>query len=314
MNQTAGFMNQAAGDKFDPFTQLDKLIPVLSDLYTAIKTRHEKCQDMILNLMTMIYRIADTRPDAAIAAIHLSRQQSPLKQPIYGAILAHLFSQQHGLDDKKKTALIQAVLTCNITFYEFQVLLNSMDGKLTDAQRAKLQKHPLQSAQLLEAAGFIDPNLTKAIRQHHERPDGSGYPNHLHAKEISDLALVVSMCEVYTACIDNRAYRKPILAREALAQFNNDDDPRLKGLLLSFAKAIGLYPPGTWVKLASGETAIVIKRQKNSPIPIVKALFDPNNMPYMGPVSRDCSEPTFKVLAATSPPSRPSVDLPALFD
>ncbi len=307
-------MNQPTGDKFDPFIQLDKQIPVLSDLYTAIKSRHEKCQEMMHNLMAILYKIADTRPDAAIAAIHLSRQQSPLKQPIYCAIIAHLFSEQHGLDEKKKTALIQAVLTCNITFYEFQVLLNSMDGKLTDAQRTKLQKHPLQSAQLMEAAGFIDPNVTKAIRQHHERPDGSGYPNQLRATDISELALVVSMCEVYTARIDSRVYRKPVLAREALAHFNNDDDPRLKGLVLSFAKAIGLYPPGTWVRLASNEIAVVTKRQKNSPVPIVKALFDRNDMPYMGPLARDCSDPNFKVLSATFPPSRPSVDLTALFD
>jgi HD-GYP domain-containing protein (c-di-GMP phosphodiesterase class II) len=218
------------------------------------------------------------------------------------------------LDEAKKKALIQAVLCCNITFYEFQVLLNSMDGKLTESQRAKLEKHPLQSAQLIEAAGFTDPNLIKAIRQHHERPDGSGYPNHLPSSDISELALVVSMCEVYTARIDNRAHRKSILAREALAHFQHDDDPRIKRLLLDFAKSIGLYPPGTWVKLASGETAIVAQRQKNSPIPIVKALFDGNDIPYMGPIPRDAKDARFKVLGATAPPARPSVDLAALFD
>ena len=307
-------MNQPWDDKLDPFVQLDKLIPVLSDLYTAIKSRHEKCQDMMASLMEQIYRITDANPDAAIAAIHLSRQQSPLKQPIYGAVLAHLFSETHKLDARNKQALVQAVLTCNITFYEFQVLLNSMDGKLTDAQRAKLQKHPLQGAQLVESAGFMDPSLTKAIRQHHERPDGSGYPNRLKGPDISDLALVVSMCEVYTARIDNRAYRKPVLAREALSHLYNENDPRLKALLLSFAKAVGVYPPGTWVKLANNETAIVARRQKNSPVPIVKALFDRNDIPYMGPIPRDCADPGMKVLGATFPPSRPSVDLPALFD
>ncbi|HVL01479.1 MAG TPA: HD domain-containing phosphohydrolase [Dongiaceae bacterium] len=307
-------MNLAVSEKCDPFTQLDKLIPVLSDLYTAIKSRHEKCQDMLQHLIDRLNRIADLQPDAAIAAIHLSKQQSPLKQPIYGAILAHLFSKQHGLEQKKEVALMQAVLTCNLTFYEFQVLLNSMDGKLTDAQRTKMQKHPLQAAQFMEAAGFIDPLLTKAIRQHHERPDGSGYPNHLKGPDISDLALVVSMCEVYTARIDNRAYRKPVLAREALSHLYHENDPRLKGLLLSFAKAIGVYPPGTWVKLTNQETAVVTRRQKNSPVPIVKALFDPNDIPYMGPLTRDCSDPSLKVLGATFPPSRPSVDLSALFD
>ena len=307
-------MSQVAKKTTDPFTQLDSLIPVLSDLYTAIKSNHEKAAAMMDTLMATIAKVTDANPDAALAAIHLSKQTSPLKQPIYCAVIAHLFSQQQQLDPAKSRALMQAVLFCNITFYEFQVLLNRMDGKLTEAQRAKLEKHPLQSATIMEAAGFMDPQMIKAIRQHHERPDGSGYPNRLPSKDISDLALVVSMCEVYTARIDNRAHRKPVLAREALSHFQNDDDSRIKGLLLNFAKSIGLYPPGTWVKLASGETAIVVKRQKNSPIPIVRALFDPNKIPYMGPVARDAKEAAFKVVGATSPPARPSVDLPALFE
>lgn len=307
-------MTQVAKKTIDPFTQLDSLIPVLSDLYTAIKSKHEKAPAMMDKLISTIARITNANPDAALAAIHLSKQTSPLKQPIYCAVIAHLFAQQQQLDEHKTRALIQAVLFCNITFYEFQVLLNRMDGKLTDSQRAKLEKHPLQSATIMEAAGFMDPHMIKAVRQHHERPDGSGYPNHLPSKDISDLALVVSMCEVYTARIDNRAHRKPVLAREALAHFQSDDDSRVKGLLLNFAKSIGIYPPGTWVKLASGETAIVVKRQQNSPIPLVRALFDPNSIPYMGPVHRDAKDPNFKVIGATSPPARPSVDLSALYD
>ncbi|MGB3621505.1 hypothetical protein FT643_01030 [Ketobacter sp. MCCC 1A13808] len=297
----------------DPFSRLDALIPVLSDLYTAIKAKHAGCVDMMDKIVAVICLITDTYPDAALAAIHLSRQTSPLKQPIYCAVIAHLFGQQHQLSPDKQKALMQAVLSCNITFYEFQVLLNSMDGKLTAAQRVKLEKHPLQSALLLEAAGFNDAMLIKAIRQHHERPDGSGYPNHLTSTDISDIALMVSMCEVYSARIDNRAYRKPVLAREALAHFNNDQDDRLKGLLLNFAKSVGIYPPGTWVKLASGETAIATHRQKNSPVPIVRALFDADDEPYMGSVVRDCSLPEWKVVQATAPPARPLVDLTVLF-
>lgn len=298
----------------DPFEQLDSLIPTLSDLYTAIKAKHEKSAQMMTQIIRTISEVTDARPDAALAAIHLSKQASPLKQPIYCAVIAHLFAKQQALASNQHKALMQAVLSCNITFYEFQVLLNRMDGKLTDAQRAKLEKHPLQSAQLMEAAGFIDPALTKAIRQHHERPDGTGYPNKLASADISDLAIVVSMCEVYTARIDSRVYRKPVLAREALAHFYDQSDPRIKGLLLNFAKSIGIYPPGTWVKLASGETAIVTARQTSSPIPIVAALFDQHNMPYMGPVVRDAKDPHWKVTQATFPPSRPSVDLPALFE
>ena len=306
-------MAQGDSPKCDPFTQLDGLIPNLSNLYAAVKAKNPNAQELLNPLILSIAEITDTKPDAALASIHLSTQSSPLKQPIYCAVIARLLAQQIALDPLREKALLRAVLTCNITFYELQVLLNRVEGKLSEEQKKKLEKHPLQSAQLMEAAGFQDPNLIRAIRQHHERPDGTGYPNRLPSEEISDLALMVSMCEVYTACIDRRIYRKPVLAREALAQFNHGDE-RLKKLVLSFAKAIGVYPPGTWIRLASGETALVTERRPNSPIPIVKALFNPDNQPYMGPVARDCTDPRWKVTSATFPPQRPSVDLPLLFE
>lgn len=298
----------------DPFTQLDKLIPLVSDLYSAIKAKDEKAHQIIDSIIGSIYHITDARPNATLAAIHLSKQPSPIKQAVYSTVLAHLLSQTHGIEGATKDSLMKAILTCNITFYEFQVLLNSMDGKLTEAQREKLQKHPLQGAQLVEKAGFLDPVMTKAIRQHHERLDGFGYPNKLKGDEISTLALIIGICETYTARIDNRAYRKPVHPREALAHLFKEDDARLKELLINFAKAIGLYPPGTWVKLANGEIAVVTAVQRRSPVPIVKALFDPQGNSYMGPLDRDANHPSCKVVSASVPPRLPSVDLQMLYE
>lgn len=299
--------------KFDPFLQLDQLIPTVSDLYTQIKMKGESAEVNIARIVDIIIAMTRSMPNATLAAIHLSRQQSPLKQPVYSAALAYLMCRVLGYDESTQQALLYAVLTCNMTFYEYQVLLNTMDGKLTDAQRAKLQKHPVQAAQFMEAAGFINPYMIKAIRQHHERLDGSGYPNQLKGEEISTLALIIQICETYTARIDSRAYRKSMNPREALAPLMKESDKRMKDLLLCFAKAVGIYPPGTWVKLASQETAVVVSHQRTSPIPGVRALFDGNDIPYMGPMERDCTQADFKVIASTSPPCMPSVDLPALF-
>lgn len=299
--------------KFDPFVQLDTLIPAVSDLYTQIKMKNEAAQTNIQRIIEAIITITNATPNATLAAIHLSRQQSPLKQPVYSAALAYLLSKVLNMDDTTQQGLLYAVLTCNMTFYEYQVLLNTMDGKLTDAQKAKLQKHPVQAAQFMEAAGFINPHMIKAIRQHHERLDGSGYPNHLKGDEISTLALIIQICETYTARIDSRAYRKSMNPREALAPLLKETDKRMKDLLLAFARAIGIYPPGTWVKLASNETAVVVSHQRTSPIPGIKALFDPNDIPYMGPIERDATIADFKIVASTTPPCMPSVDLPALY-
>ncbi|OUS29320.1 hypothetical protein A9Q99_09435 [Gammaproteobacteria bacterium 45_16_T64] len=300
--------------KTDPFTQLDNLIPLVSDLFAAIKQKSDKSRSIMQLILDRVILIANARPDATLAAIHLSHQASPLKQPIYCAALAHMIGKQHEIKQDIQESLLHAILTCNITFYELQVLLNTIEGKLTDDQRTKMQKHALKGAQLVEAAGFMNPVMTKAMRQHHERPDGSGYPNHLKGDDISTPALIIGICETYTARIDNRAYRKSIHPKEALSHLFKEDDPRIKKLMLNFAKAIGVYPPGTWVKLATGETAIVTQVQKTSPVPLVKALFDANDTPYMGAVARDCSAAESKVLGATTPPCRPSVDLPVLFE
>ena len=299
----------------DPFTALGGLIPDLTDLYSAVKSKNgEKAHALCESIIERIYRITDRDHNAALAAIHLCKEPSPLKQPIYSGVIAHLLSQQHGIEGDTKTSLMRAILLANLTFYEFQVLLNTMDGKLTESQRAKLHKHPLESAQKLEIAGFTDPVMIKAIRQHHERLDGTGYPNQLKGTEISTLALILSICETYTARIDNRAYRKPVHPREALSHLLNEDDQRVKELLISLAKAIGLYPPGTWVKLANGEIAMVTGVSSATPVPRVVALFDPKGQPYMGKMSRDAKNPATKVVGPSFPPKLPSVDLQSLFE
>lgn len=305
----------AKDPSLDPFVAFGKLISTLTDLYSAVKAKKsEKAHTLCAHIIDQIYKITDHDHNAALAAMHLSKEHSPLKQPIYSGVIAHLLSIQHGIEGKTKESLMRAILLANLTFYEFQVLLNTMDGKLTEAQRAKLHKHPLESAQKLEAAGFVDPVMIKAIRQHHERLDGNGYPNRLKGNEISTLALIIAICETYTARIDNRAYRKPVHPREALAHLLHEEDQRIKELMISLAKAIGLYPPGTWVKLANGEIAIVTAVSSASPIPKVAALFDPKGNPYLGPMERDARVPATKVIGPSFPPKLPSVDLQVLFD
>ncbi len=299
----------------DPFKALGALIPTLTDLYSAVKAKKkDRAHELSKKVINRIYQITDRDHNAAIAAIHLCKEQSPLKQSIYSAVIAHLLCQQHNIEGDSKHSLMLAILFANMTFYEFQVLLNTMNGKLTDAQRAKLHKHPLEASHKLEACGFLDPVMFKAIRQHHERLDGTGYPNRLKGDEISTLALIISMCETYTARIDNRAYRKPVHPKEALSHLLNEEDQRIKDLLLSLAKAIGIYPPGTWVKLANGEIAVVSAVSSSSPIPKVKALFDPQGNPYLGPIERDAKNASGKIVAPAVPPRNPSVDLKMLFE
>jgi len=300
-------------DNLDPFVLLDALIPQVSDLFSAIKQKQKTSHTLLKKLIGHICLLCDKKPNAVLAAIHLNSQASPIKQAIYITAFSYMLSKQQGIKGQTLISLLQAAMTCNMSFYELQVLLNTVDGNLTDSQRIKVEKHVVKSTQLVEAAGFFDPAMTKAMRQHHEKLDGSGYPNQLVDEEISTLALIIGICETYTARVDNRAHRKSLHPRVALSELFAEPSPRIKELLLNFVKSIGVYPPGTWVKLANDETALVIAVQQQNPTPIVKALFDPNDIPYMGAIPRDCSLEKFKVKASAAPPCRPSVQLSALF-
>src|SRR3990167_8720362 len=94
--------------KFDPFVQLDSLIPAVSDLYTQIKMKNEVASANLTRILDTITTIAAAMPNATLAAIHLSKQQSPLKQPVYSAALAYLLSQVLKLDESTQQSLLYA--------------------------------------------------------------------------------------------------------------------------------------------------------------------------------------------------------------
>jgi hypothetical protein len=300
--------------RIDPFVTLEKLMGATLELHSQIRTRSPSAQAMLQQLLTVIMQMVDERENATLAAIHLSQHSSPVKQSVYMTVFAYLTSKLLKLDLRQRDALLTATLTCNMSFYELQVLLNAMEGKLSEDQRQKIQRHPLTAAEQIEKAGILDPMILRAIRQHHERIDGSGYPNRIRGEDISTLALVTQICEIYSARIDARSYRRPVLPREALADLYQANDERLKELLVAFARAIGIYPPGTWVKLASNETAIVVSRSASHPLPGIRALFDASDKPYYGPLERDCGTPDFKITGAANRPSLPAFDLKVLFD
>lgn len=297
----------------NPFEELPRLVAELAEVFSAIRSCDPLAEDKVRRLQITLEELCQFAPEATLAAIHLSKEKSPLKQAVFSALIAELLCQKMGYTDKQRRMLISAILTANISFLEFQVLLNTMDAPLNDHQLSKIKRHPQESAELLKAAGIKDELWLKIVEQHHEKVDGSGYPYGLKGDEIIEDAIIVAICEFYTAMIDNRAYRTPKKAKVAMSEMYERGLPEEKAIHVNFIKTLGVYPPGTYVTLANNEVAIVHSRNPNSPNPIVKALFDPTGEPYMGGLTRDTSKSEFKVKSATIVEKRPSVDLAALW-
>lgn len=107
-------------------------------------------------------------------------------------------------------------------------------GRLTPEEWRLMQRHPAIGADLLEEQGGTEPEVIAAVRHHHERLDGAGYPDGLAGAAIADLTRLVAICDVYSALTERRAYRAPIAPLAALAQMAGERGHLDPALLAAF--------------------------------------------------------------------------------
>ena len=210
---------------------------------------------------------------------------------IHTATLCILLARHLGWPQERLIRLIKAALTMNMTILKLQGQMAAQNTPLTHAQRATIFSHPGHSVALLKTLGVDDAEWLSAIEQHHEHPDGTGYPAKI--TEIGDMAKVLHVTDVFMAKISPRVLRAALSPQDAIRQLYLEDKggPISTGLIKSF----GIYPPGDFVKLASGELAIVVERTANAKAPIVAAITDTAGRPASSTVRRDTGQAGFAI-------------------
>jgi HD-GYP domain-containing protein (c-di-GMP phosphodiesterase class II) len=148
-------------------------------------------------------------------------------------------------------------------------------GKLTDEEFARMKNHPRYGYDMLmEGAGVGEVPLDVCLH-HHEKVDGSGYPDRLNSDTISLFAKMGAVCDVYDAITSDRPYKEgwdPAVAIRKMNEWSQGHfDPRV---FQAFVKSVGIYPIGSLVKLESGLLAVVVEISPDSLLtPSVKAFF-----------------------------------------
>jgi HD domain len=120
--------------------------------------------------------------------------QDPLLDTLYWAGLLH---------DLGKIAIPETILL--------------KEGKLDDLEYAEIKRHPSYGADLLSSIAPEFRDISVAVRHHHERWDGQGYPKGLSKSDIPLLSRIISVSDVFEALTSQRSYRKPVSPSEALA-------------------------------------------------------------------------------------------------
>jgi HD-GYP domain-containing protein (c-di-GMP phosphodiesterase class II) len=155
-----------------------------------------------------------------------------------------------------------------------------------------MKRHPMSGIDIVKKMTQKIPDSSfRIIAQHHERANGSGYPQKLKGNQIDEMAMICALADVYDSLTSETTCRKPCLPQEALALiFQGADEEYPRVLVEQFTKMLGIYPVGSFVKLLSGEMGIVVKVNRTSLLtPCVMLLFDAAGKKIATPCIRDLS-------------------------
>ncbi|MBC7735094.1 MAG: hypothetical protein H7306_24905 [Bacteriovorax sp.] len=255
-------------------------------------------EEVVEEVAQPLVALVERDPDLAI--FQVLRQhgnghtQYGVNHAIHCAIAVFLSAQRLGLAAPDVQRAFKAALTMNVSMFELQGQLATQAGPLTEAQREAIHAHPQRSVQMLQVAGVSDAEWLAAVAQHHEAGDGSGYPD--GRREVTPLAALLHHCDMYTAKLSPRQSREALTADVAARRLfaAHPGDPMAAALIKEF----GLYPPGCFVKLKSGETGVVVRRGASAHTPQVAAMTDAHGASLSEPVTRDTAQSGYGIVFA----------------
>ncbi len=164
-------------------------------------------------------------------------------------------------------------------------------GSLTDHEFDVIRQHPQLGHDMLLKANISDAVTLDVCLHHHEKMDGSGYPEHLSGDQMTVFAKMGAICDVYDAVTSTRAYKpawEPGMALKRMASWGGHFDP---DVFKAFVKSLGIYPIGTVVMLKSGRLAVVVKQTPDSLLrPVVKAFFSTKSKIHIPVIELDLSK------------------------
>lgn len=182
--------------------------------------------------------------------------------------------------DFSRRELIELGVGCmlhDIGMTDIPQALLEKEGQLSDKEYKVIKSHPLFKEKLLEETDGLSYLARSVVLQHHERVDGSGYPNGLENGEISKLARVAAVADSYEAMVSPRVYRKRRTSYEAMQIIIQEAGQTYwEKAARYFYQSLAIYPIGSVVEMNNGEIGVVHQTTDAPMRPKIKILVDEN--------------------------------------
>lgn len=232
----------------------------------------EKLEPLVEEISNSVQR----NPGALISLARLKTQDDYTfmhSVAVCGLMIA--LARQLGLDQQQIREAGMAGLIHDLGKAMVPLEILNKPGKLTDEEFTLMKEHPRFGYDMLvEGAGVGEVSLDVCLH-HHEKVDGSGYPDHLNSETISLFAKMGAVCDVYDAITSDRPYKAgwdPAVSIRKMNEWSKGHfDPHV---FQAFVKSVGIYPISSLVRLESGMLGVIVEVSADSLLtPFVKTFY-----------------------------------------
>jgi putative nucleotidyltransferase with HDIG domain len=218
------------------------------------------------------------------------------------AILSLVVAVESGVDPALYEHLGMGALLHDVGYVRLPRNLVRKRDECNDSEQRLLEQHTqLGTAVLGEQSGFHQ-DVCRIVVEHHERCDGSGYPRKVKAQDISPLAQIVGIVDLYDKMVSRRGGRPAMIPHDAVRQLFlvGERGQYPKPLVEAVIRSIGVYPVGSLVRLNTGEQAVVVGVNSEQRLkPRVKITGGPHGESYPNPEQIDLSLPSQDKISRT---------------
>lgn len=189
----------------------------MADMLTAAAEGRALPVAAIESGVAAINQAAEDRDLSAWLEMVWNHDDATYQHCLLVAGLAAAFARELGFPEEARRLLTSAAVLHDIGKAKVPLEVLHKPGKLTPEEFAVVRQHPQAGYEMLRGQGAFARGILEATRSHHEYLDGSGYPQGLRGEEISDVVRMITICDIYAALIERRAYKAPMAPQEAYA-------------------------------------------------------------------------------------------------